>query len=306
VHRTTGRWQLGLALALTTAVFWGVLPIALKVALEGLDPFTITWYRFAVAVVVLGAILTSSRRLPAFGAFGRRGWTLVGIAVVGLTGNYVLYLVALAHASPTINQTVGQLSPMLFLVGGVLLFKERFSVWQWAGFGTLLLGLLLFFNRRLPELADLSGGLGLGVTLLVLAAILWAMYGLAQKLLLRRLSSPQVLWTLYLGAIVVLLPATHPGDILRLNGLQLGMLAFCCANTLIGYGAFAEALQHWEVSRVGAVLATAPLFTLAGVWLVNVLVPSLIAPEGLNALSVLGALLVVGGSAACALASPGS
>src|SRR5438093_1050165 len=145
VHRTSGRWRLGLALALTTAAFWGVLPIALKVALEGLDAFTITWFRFAVAVVVLGAILASSRRLPAFVRCGRRGWALAGVAVLGLTGNYVLYLVALEHASPTINQTVGQLSPMLFLVGGVLLFKERFSVWQWAGCGMLLLGVLVFF-----------------------------------------------------------------------------------------------------------------------------------------------------------------
>ena len=54
MHATTGRWQLGLALALTTAVFWGLLPIALKVTLTGMDAWTLTWYRFTSAAIALG------------------------------------------------------------------------------------------------------------------------------------------------------------------------------------------------------------------------------------------------------------
>jgi drug/metabolite transporter (DMT)-like permease len=79
------------------------------------------------------------------------------------------------------------------------------------------------------------------------------------------------------------------------------MLLFCCANTLIGYGAFAEALEHWEISRVSAVLSLAPLITLTGMWLVEYLFPGVVEPEGLNTLSILGALLVVAGSALSAL-----
>ena len=51
MHASTGRWQLGLALALTTAVFWGLLPIALKVTLAGMDAWTLTWYRFTTAAI---------------------------------------------------------------------------------------------------------------------------------------------------------------------------------------------------------------------------------------------------------------
>jgi drug/metabolite transporter (DMT)-like permease len=79
------------------------------------------------------------------------------------------------------------------------------------------------------------------------------------------------------------------------------MLVFCCANTLIGYGAFAEALEHWEMSRVSAVLALAPLTTLSGMWLIERIAPHLLEPEGLNPTSIVGALLVVSGSALCAL-----
>jgi drug/metabolite transporter (DMT)-like permease len=84
------------------------------------------------------------------------------------------------------------------------------------------------------------------------------------------------------------------------------MLAFSCLNTLVAYGAFAEALEHWEVSRVSAVLTVAPLVTIASSWLINRLVPGVLSADPLNALSLVGAFLVVGGSAACALAAPGA
>ena len=79
------------------------------------------------------------------------------------------------------------------------------------------------------------------------------------------------------------------------------MFAFCCANTLAAYGAFVEALYYWDVSRVSAVIATAPLFTLGAMWFVEWMGLGIVPPEGLNALSVAGALMVVAGSIACAL-----
>jgi len=227
---------------------------------------------------------------------------LLAIAFVGLTGNYVLYIVALVHTSPTITQTVAQLGPMLLLFGGLFIFKEKFSGIQWLGFAVLMTGLALFFHDSLLELSHLTGDLGLGVLFLTLAAFIWAAYGLAQKRLLKALGSQQILLILYIGAALALIPTAAPGSIRQANALQLSMLAFCCLNTLVAYGAFAEGLKHWEVSRFGAVLATAPLFTVAGMWIIGRFAPNLVAAERLNALSMLGTLLVVGGSVTCASA----
>jgi drug/metabolite transporter (DMT)-like permease len=302
MHVVSGRWKLGLALALVTAGCWGILPLALKLALQGMDPYTITWYRFAVAMLVLGGLLALRGELPSPKTlFQGRGGKLYAIALLGLVGNYVFYLLALSHTTPGVAQTVIQLGPMFLLLGGIIIFKERFTVRQWVGFTLLVLGLLLFFNRRLADLLNLSGGTGLGVALMVIAALTWASYGLAQKQLLQRLSSQQILFAVYVGATLILLPTAKPLGVLQLNGLQLCMLIFACANTLIAYGAFAEALEHWEISRVGAVLAVTPLLTLGSMWLAGHFFPGLLPPEILDATSVCGALLVVSGSAVCAL-----
>ena len=294
-------WRLGFTLSLTTAALWGLLPIALKVVLEAMDAYTIVWWRFAIAMAGLGAFLAARGALPRIRGAGRTAIALVAVATLTLIGNFVLYLVALDHATPSVTQVVIQLAPLLLLVGGVLVFHERLAGAQWAGFIVLAAGLVLFFNARLPELLRPAEGLGLGVALTVGAAVSWAIYGLAQKQLQRHFSAQQVLFMIYVGATVLLLPTATPAEIFALDGLQLGMLAFCCANTLAAYGAFVEALAFWDVSRVSAVLATAPLFTLGAMWFIEWMGLGLVPAEGLNALSVAGALMVVAGSIACAL-----
>ena len=298
-----GNWRIGLPMALTTAVLWGMLPIALKVALTGLDAWTISWWRFAVSMLGLAAFLVWRGGLPKPRDAGRLALALLAVAIVALTGNYVLYLIALDHTTPSVAQVVIQLAPLLLILGGVFVFHERFERRQWIGFAVLIVGLLLFFNRRLPLLLEPTEGLGLGVALMVLSAVSWATYGLAQKRLLDHFTAPQVFLMIYVGATLLLLPASKPAAVADLDGLQLGMLAFCCANTLAAYGAFGEALHHWDVSRVSAVLSTAPLFTILSMWLVEFAGLGLVEPEGLNALSVVGALGVVAGSMVTALAA---
>ena len=303
MHTTSGRWQLGLALALTTAVCWGLLPIALKITLAGMDAWTLTWYRFAAAAVALGAFLAWRRRLPLRTLLDRRGAWLYAVALLGLVGNYVSYLVALELTTPTVAQILIQLAPLFLLFGGLIVFRERFAPLQWLGFLVLVAGLGVFFHDRLPEVFALETKLGLGVAIMLFSATAWAVYALAQKQLLTRLASEQILFLLYLGAVPLLLLPAHPAEVVALDGLQLGMLAFCCANTVIAYGCFAEALEHWEVSRVSAVVTLAPVFTVLGVHAAGWLWPTVAPPEALSGWNLLGAAMVVGGSMATALSA---
>jgi len=303
MHSTSGRWRLGLALALTTAVCWGLLPIALEVTLEGMDAWTITWYRFATAAVVLGAYLAWRRRMPLRRPLTRRGWMLYAVALVCLVANYVSYLLSLELTSPTVAQVLIQLAPMFLLFGGVIVFRERFARVQWAGSAVLVAGLLVFFHDRYAEVFALQTRLGLGVAVMLFSALAWSVYAMAQKQLLTQLASGQVLLLLYAGAVPLLFPPARLAQVLELNGLQLGMLVFCCANTVVAYGCFAEALEHWEVSRVSAVVTLAPVFTVLGIQAAAWLWPAGVPAESLSGWNLLGASLVVVGSMTTALAA---
>ena len=301
MHVSSGRWLYGLSLAMVTAVLWGILPIKLKVVLDVMDPVTVTWYRLITSGLVLLVWLSSRGALPAFRPLGRQGGALVLLAIAGLVSNYVLYLMGLNRLSPGTTQLVIQIAPFLLLISSLFVFREAFSVAQFLGLLVLLLGFGLFFNQRLGELLTSLTDYTLGVLTVVLAAVLWVAYGLAQKQLLNRWSSFQIMMVIYLGCALLLTPWVSPSQVLELDALQFWLLAACCLNTLVAYGAFAEALAHWEASRVSAALALTPLITFVGVALASSWWPAYVLPESLNLLAYGGALLVVLGSTVAAL-----
>ena len=292
------------ALALLTSIMWGVLPLALRVLLPAMDTFTITWYRFGSAAIVVGMFLASGASLPNPLRLKAMLRLLLFAAVIGLTINYTLFVVGVRLTTPAIAQTVTQLSSIFLLFGGLLIYRERFARLQWLGLALLLGGLLLFFNHRLPEIFSRRSHLGLGVLLLLVGSLSWACYGLAQKRLLREYSSAQILWLLYVGGFLLLLPAVHPARVLELDRPQAWALVFCCFNTLIAYGAYAQAMSLGEVTRVSATVTTSPLFALLGSAVASVWLPGFAALEPPNLLSMVGACGVVAGSALCALARP--
>lgn len=302
MHVSSGRWFLGLVLALVTAVLWGILPIKLKEVLKVMDPVTVTWYRLVVSGSLLFLYLAATRRLPTFRPLGRKGGLLVALAIGGLLGNYVLYLMGLRMLTPGTTQLVIQVAPILLLLGSLFVFKERFSLGQALGLLVLVSGFGLFFNQRLEELFTSLGSYTTGVLIVLGAAFVWTFYGLAQKQLLTVWNSMQVMMVIYLGCALLLTPWASPLEALQLSPLQGWLLLACCLNTLVAYGAFAEALAHWEASRVSATLAITPLVTFASVAVAASLWPDHVHPEQINGLAYGGAVLVVLGSALTALA----
>jgi drug/metabolite transporter (DMT)-like permease len=301
MHTTSGRWGYGLFLALLTALLWGILPIKLKQVLQVVDPITVTWYRLSVSGGLLFAWLAAQRRLPSVRKLTPKGKGLVVLAVLGLMGNYVLYLIGLKLLSPGTAQLVVQIGPVLLLVASVFVFRERFSLGQGVGLLILLAGFGLFFNQRLEELLTSLGTYTTGVLTILLATSIWVFYALSQKQLLTVWHSQQVMMVIYLSCAALLTPWVHPLEALQLTPVQGWLLLACCLNTLVAYGAFAEALAHWEASRVSATLALTPLVTFVAVALAAVIWPAYVHAEDINALGYVGAVTVVFGSAVVAL-----
>lgn len=291
----------GFFLSLNAAFMWGMLPIVVKELLAGMDATTIVWYRFIVAGVVLGLWLLASNKLPA--VFATAAWLrwLLLIAALGLASNYFLFSFSLNYVNAETTEAVIQLTTLFLILGGVIIYKEPFVLIQKIGTLLILLGLLLFFNDRYAELFIPGNRQTIGVIIVVFAAITWTVYALLQKKLLLNFSSVQILFLIYAIATVLLLPFIKPASLLELSPLHLGLLLFCCVNTLIAYGSFAEALNCWEASKVSAVLALAPLFTIATLKLIVWIYPDYVFSDRLSVLSMLGALLLVVGSMLTAL-----
>lgn len=300
LHSPSGRWKLGLSLAIATALCWATLPVALKLSLEVVDAYTLTWFRFLFASVTLGAFMALRGGFSQYRGLPGSVWLLLALAAIGLIGNYLGYLLGLNYTTPANAQLMIQLAPLLMAAGGVIVFKEQLRPAQWLGYAAVAIGLLLFFLEQ-RERAAQPANFAFGVVLIVGAAGTWAIYALAQKQLLRHLGSQAVLWFIYAVAALALLPLAHPSHLLHIDGLHWLAILYCAINTIAAYGAFAEALAHWEASRVSAVLALTPLLTVATVSMVSGFVPELLAPERIGVHGWIGALAVVSGSALVSL-----
>jgi len=302
-HQPSGRWQLGLSLALLTAVFWGVLPVAITAILPAMDVLTITWYRLLVAAVLVGGYQYYKGGLG-WRQLRRANLALYMLAAVtGLVINYLLWAIGLDYSSTEATQVVIQVAPLLLMVISVWLYKEPFGSWQVLGLMVFIAGLLLFFYRSIVNVFEGGGSSRYhqGILIVFVSALSWVVYGLAQKRLLKDFRSPQILATIYIGGAFFLLPLAKPEQLLNLDQTQLYCLVFASFSTIVSYGAFAMAMEHWQASRVSATVAITPLTSVLAVHIAAWALPGIVTPEQLSWLSWLGAFLVVAGTMTIAL-----
>ncbi len=302
LHKPSGRWKLGLALALFTVFCWGGLPIVIKVVLRDIDAVTLSWFRFLVAALFMLGYLAAQRKIPNLRSTTGRTKGLLFAAGLGLGLNYVLFQAALQHIGPSAAQIVIQVSPVMFILGSVLIFRESFSRLQRVGLGIMTAGYTLFFAERYVHAEAAGPGYALGVVLVLSAGVGWAAYAMAQKQLLTTFDSKQIMTFVYTACAIALTPLAAPSKMLGLEPVILWLVIAAAANTIVAYGAFAESLAHWEGSRVSAVIALTPVMTLSLAELGSYLWPERLPSEQLAWWSYLGAALVVAGSMTTSLA----
>ena len=281
-------------LAASTATMWGILPIMLSGLLNTLDPITTTFFRFSLAAILITPYLIVRRRLV-----NRHKMTTLNLVIkllsagLLLTINYALYILGLEKTSAEASQIMMQISPVLLLLAGVWVFKEQFSLLQWCGFIIFFSGLIMFFSPRFDDVFISLSDYGIGLLMLIGAAVSWVGYAIIQKVLLREFNAEETMLVFYWIGALVFLPFSDFDTLAQLTSLQWLLLALCGFNTLIAYGCFSEAMVHIEASRVSAVIAMTPLVTVSIVQLIPI--PGIIA-EPLFLISLVGAVCVVGGS----------
>lgn len=287
---------IGAMLAITTAVFWAALPLAMKQVLQVANAPTIVWARFVVAAIWMWIWLAPVTHRPAKLFFSWRYVVLFSIAAVGLGANFVFFNASVKYLSAPASQIISQAGPVLLILGSVFILREPLGRVQMAGMCVLLLGLGMFFNQHIGDVLRLEGAYVYGLFLGFMGSIVWAAYAIAQKSLLRTVTPTQIMRFIYTCCAIGLFPLATPSDLLKLNLLQALCLGFCCINTLVAYGAFSEALVRWEATKVSAILTLCPLFSLLFSELAWWLNPSMFPTERLNAIGIVGAFVVVAGA----------
>ncbi|WP_373820263.1 DMT family transporter [Glaesserella sp.] len=285
----------GFLFALIAVMMWGMLPIVLQQVLKFMDTQTIVWFRFVTAMVGLFVILFFAKKLPKPTACTRRDVYLLLLGIFGLSCNFYLFNLALNHIPPAASQIISPFSSLIMALIGVYLFKEGFGLHQKIGLVIVLIGLGLFFNDRFDDLAQMNE-YAWGMLSAVGASLIWLCYSIAQKMMLYKFSSPQILLFIYFGCSLVFTPLTDLSQTANLTTFAWICLIFCCLNTVIAYGSYAEALNRWEVTKVSVMMPLIPICTILFSHLAFYLYPEHFAEPDFNHLTYFGAIVVVFGA----------
>jgi len=284
----------GIIYAICTASLWGFMAIILKMATYEIHPLTVVWFRFLFAFLTLSAWTLAFRRTD-FSIFLRPPFMLF-LAALFLGLNYSGFISGIRYVSPSSSQVFIQAGPVGFALSGILIFREHVNWRHIAGFAVVLAGILLFYSEQISELGDRGGQFTLGMFLVLGGGLSWAAFASFQKKLLEKYHPNQLNLFIYGFCSLVLIPVVKFSSLQGLPALHWIILVYLGLNTVLAYGSLALAIKLTEANKVSVIITLNPVITFVTMAILTRMEVSWMEPERFSALSVTGALLVLGGA----------
>lgn len=280
-------------MATTTALSWAVLAIGLKYALHFASPGTIAWIRMLIAfssLAVFFAFHTPQHlkvlwRPPLLGVLG----------ALGLAANFWGFMKGVELTNASNAQIMIQLGPLSLILIGIFYFREIPTRLQLIGFTLAGVGFMFFFWDQIRIALTEKEKFLLGDLWIIFAAITWAFFTTAQKILFQRYPPQQLNLLVYAVATLALLPTAQLNELFVLDAFQWFIIVLLGLNTLIAYGALAEALKRIPASQTSLIITCNPLLTILIMSYLTYLQVSWIKPEPIEWRGFIGAFLVIGG-----------
>lgn len=252
-------------LMIMACVFWAGAFIAGKSSVASFGPWTLTFYRFFFATIILFPVLMV--KYPESLKLSKARWIEVSIlGLVGMTGYHVLFFTALKYTSASSASMLAATNPIMTAVLLSVFYKERLGL---AKLSLLLLALtgvvLTITNWHLETLLEMERNIG---ELIMIAAVFcWAVYSLLVKKYIVHFKPIVMTAFAFLTCSIMVLPfALWEGLIsdsvsapLSAWGSVIYMALFA---SVIGYWIQQESIQRIGPAKTNIFINIVPVFSL--------------------------------------------
>jgi drug/metabolite transporter (DMT)-like permease len=282
----------GIFFSIVTSLLWGVLPIILKISLQGFHAGTVSWFRFLFAFLILFVILQWNSHEP-INILRKPPW----MGVLGgacLSANYYWMTLGVELSGPSNAAVLIQTASLFLVLAGVYVFRERFTLGQFLGVGLAGIGLLMFFQdqqSRIQKTRDYY----YADFLIVLAGLVCVGYMISQKFLSKKYGAQSLNLLVYAVAIFTLIGGVYWADFTSAGLTAWLSLIFCGINTLLAYGTLAEAVKYIPLTLISVIISLNPLITLLGMKVLPGMGFAGLQPEPVGLLGYWGGVLAVTG-----------
>jgi drug/metabolite transporter (DMT)-like permease len=279
------------AMLAVLVVIWGTAFPGIKVLGEVLDPYQMSWYRYALFPIAYGAWMLLRRR-EVFAQVEGRDWLAMGIlGIIGVIG-YHFALNWGMHGDGGVTAATGAIlvatTPLFTLLISVAMGKERPTWLAWLGSAVAFGGvaIVVFLGKGHVELS-----LAFKALVVLIAPLSWATYSVYTRPFVHKYGGLFTTGATLSVGVFALLPLGLWYGVEPLRAMQpihwfwLAWLAIL--STILGYAMWNNALKHRTASQVSVYVYFNPV--------VAALVGVLFLHERLTGWFLAGAALVMAG-----------
>jgi drug/metabolite transporter (DMT)-like permease len=270
----------------SVSVLFSLNYIISKFGLHSFNPLTFAYLRVLASALILNLILHERNAAPL--AKGD-GWRLAGFAILGVVINQSLFLAGLALTSAHVAAILITTIPVFALAAAIVVGRERATAAKIGGIALAAAGALV-----------VVGGEGFGGTtksligdlLIVGNSLAYALYLVASKPAMARLSARRVIARMFAVASVVMLPiAAVPMMREQWSTIPprawIALALVVAGPTVAAYLMNAWALKHADSSMVAAYTYLQPVFT--------VFLAAIFLNEQIRSIAILAAAMIFAG-----------
>lgn len=274
------------------AVFWSGAFITGKLAIREFPAFSLTFFRFALALPVIFIMLYL--RQPDDWKPKKKQW--LPLIILGLTGTFsyhVLFFSCLKYTTAINSSLIGSTNPMVTTILAIIFYHEKVTSKRVAGIVMSLSGVFIVVtNADWNVLAQMA--FNKGDILMFAGVCMWALYSVLSRSFMERYEISPLLGTAYTFLVCTIVslpfviwenPASYLGN--TTVGGWLSVLYMSIFASALGY-----LFQLWAIQSIGAPRAAifvnlVPVFTIVQ--------SVLILGESFTLLKLAGAVIIISG-----------
>lgn len=257
-------------LMIFACVFWAGAFIAGKSSVASFGPWSLTFYRFAVAALIMAPFLLATQRKYMSLSF-KQVRQVVILGLVGMVGYHVLFFEALKFTEASTASMIAATNPVVTAFILALTGVEKLSIKKVMYLLLALFGVLLTIsNWQLSVLLNLKGQKG--ELLMVLAVSCWAVYSVLVKKYIAGFKPVIMSFYAFFCCALISLPfALHEGlvksSIVAPKGAWFSILYMSLFASVLGYWIQQSSIQKIGPAKTNIFINIVPVFSMTMAWL---------------------------------------
>lgn len=257
-------------LMIFACVFWAGAFIAGKSSVASFGPWSLTFYRFAVAALIMAPFLLATQRKYMSLSF-KQVRQVVILGLVGMVGYHVLFFEALKFTEASTASMIAATNPVVTAFILALTGVEKLSIKKVMYLLLALFGVLLTIsNWQLSVLFNLKGQKG--ELLMVLAVSCWAVYSVLVKKYIAGFKPVIMSFYAFFCCALISLPfALHEGlvksSIVAPKGAWFSILYMSLFASVLGYWIQQSSIQKIGPAKTNIFINIVPVFSMTMAWL---------------------------------------